>query len=130
MDGAERSIDPDVLTPDLLGDLLDDGSHLDGSSLVDLHLHLLSQLVFVQQLAEVAVVLGLLGTALHLMLVVLLLLLVLEVLCVVLLLARLLLVDGGLELLLLVVVAASRLLPIHYHHLIVGRHRTKSITAA
>lgn len=125
MDSAERRIDADVLIPDLFWDLLHHPAHLDGCPPVDLDLHLLPQFVLVQQLAEVVVVLGLLGGILHLLVV--LLLLILEVLLVVLFLVCLLLVDGRLGLVLLVVVAASRFLAIHDHHFVIGRHCTVGI---
>lgn len=123
MDGAERRIDPNILIPDLFRELFDHSTHLDSRTLVDLHLHLLPQLVFVQQLAEVVVVFGLLRRTLHLVL----LLLVLEVLLVVLVLVCFLLVDGGLGVVLLVVVAARRFLAIHDHHLVVGWHCTVGV---
>lgn len=123
MDGAERRIDANILIPDLFRELFDHSTHLDSRTLVDFHLHLLPQLVFVQQLAEVVAVFSLLRRTLHLVL----LLLVLEVLLVVLVLVWLLLVDGGLGVVLLVVVAARRFLTIDDHHFVVGWHCTVGV---
>lgn len=122
MDAAEGSIDSDVLIPHLLRDLLRHCAHLDGCPPVDLQLHLLPQLVLVQQLAEVAAVLGLRGAILPRLLLLFLLVLVLEVFLVFLLFMRPLLIDGRLGVVFLVVVAASRFLAIHHHHLVVGGH--------
>jgi hypothetical protein len=52
MDVVEGGIDSDVFVLDFWGELLNDDSHLNSCSFIDLHFDLLSYFVFVEKLLE------------------------------------------------------------------------------